>query len=179
MVALLKVEWIFFGFVVLVLLSAKKAVEVLNMTDHLGEIALAAQPVAHESGIPISYIVAQAAHESNYGKSGLAQKSKNLFGIKADHGWIGPSDNYPTTEFQNGKEIKINAYFRKYSTWEASVRDWVKFISSPRYAKAYAAALANDAKGFFKGLQDAGYATDPQYADSLVHVLNSIKGAIV
>lgn len=156
-------------------LIKKKA---MGGTNYLGKIAAAASPVAKESGIPISYIVAQAVHESRGGASGLAQKSNNLFGIKAGRNWVGAVDLYPTKEFINGKEVTVNAEFRKYSTWEASVRDWLKFIKA-RYPAAFGKALAHDAKGFFEELQKGGYATDPLYATKLVSVLESIKEAVV
>lgn len=155
-----------FGF-----LNYKNAMEKRELIEKL---AAAAQDTAHESGIPISYIVAQATHESNYGRSGLATRSNNLFGIKAQTGYAGNFDEYTTNEFVAGKMVQVKARFRKYTSWEDSVRDWYKFIQGARYSKALAAARVHDSKGFFSELQKAGYATDPNYANLLVNTLNSL-----
>lgn len=150
----------------------------MDKKEFIKKMAVAAQPVNKETGIPMTVMVAQAAHESNWGRSQLARDGNNLFGIKAGPGWIGPTITLPTYEIVNGKEIKVDAAFRKYSSWEASVRDWVKFIHGPRYAKALAAALAQKTNEFFYELQRAGYATDPKYGEKLTAVHDSIRTAI-
>jgi flagellar protein FlgJ len=156
-------------------LNYKNAMEKRGL---VAKIAAAAQDTAHESGIPISYIVAQAVHESNYGRSGLATKSNNLFGIKAGNTWAGKFDLWPTWEVIDGKSIQVQAKFRKYDSWEDSVKDWYRLISGPRYAKVITAGRAHRASDFFTELQKAGYATDPAYSAKLIGTLNSI-GAMV
>lgn len=166
------------GVALLIAAGTKKVVEeVKSNISRLPDIIKAAEPVSKETQIPLAFIVTQAAHESNYGKSGLAQKSNNLFGIKATKSWTGPSDNWPTHEVVNGKEIVVDAYFRKYSTWEASVRDWARLIKAV-YPKAFAAALANNSQLFFQELQKGGYATDPLYAQKLAAVYNNVKESV-
>lgn len=150
----------------------------MDKKELIGKLAAAAQTPAKEAGIPLALIVTQAAHESNYGKSGLALKSNNLFGIKGGASWPGRVDQWPTWEFINGKNVQVMANFRKYDSWEESVRDWIKFISRPRYEKALAAAKAGNSKLFFEELQKAGYATDPNYSVKLNSTLNTI-GALV
>lgn len=175
-------EWVLIGLVGLVLLSAKTVEKVVKTIMDRGEFVKqatqAARAVSSESGIPALLIVTQAAHESNFGNSGLTHKANNLFGIKASTGWTGDKINLPTHEVINGQTIAVDAYFRKYSSWEASIRDWLKFISRPRYAAAYAAAVAGDSKTFFQELQRAGYATDPNYSTALVQVLNRIQSLV-
>lgn len=160
---------------VLGILGAFTVKNIMDKKDGIKLLSAAAQSAAQRAGIPLSIIVTQAAHESNYGRSSLATKSNNLFGIKAQTGYIGQFDIWPTYEVIAGKEIKVDARFRKYSSWSASVDDWVKFIQGPRYAKAYAAALDGKATLFFQELQKAGYATDPNYASQLVAVYKSLS----
>lgn len=176
-------EWLIVGIVGAFLLAANPSQTVVDtMIDKkafIKKIAAAALPVAKATGIPISIIVAQAIHESNYGASGLAVQARNLFGIKASPDWTGPAVMMPTYEVINGKEMKVNAFFRSYDSYEGSVKDWYEFIKKPRYSAALAAALTGNATQFFQELQKAGYATDPGYASKLAGVLNSIKNEVV
>lgn len=174
--------WILAALVALFLAGQKKVIEQMvkfSKQDFLKKAAAAALPTSKESGIPLSIIVTQAAHESNFGNSQLAQRSNNLFGIKASDDWSGLADDYPTREVVNGKEITVHALFRKYDSWDASVRDWFKFINKTRYGKALVAAKLGDAHAFFVELQKAGYATDPSYAAKLDTVMLSVRDAVV
>lgn len=149
----------------------------MDKKDGLKKLTDAAKPISIESGIPIQLIVTQAAHESNFGRSGLATQSNNLFGIKAGKSWTGKTDLWPTWENVAGKDIQVKALFRKYDTWAASLRDWAKLIKS-NYPKAYVAAVMNNSKLFFEELQRGGYATDPNYSAKLAGVLQSIEALI-
>lgn len=156
---------VYFGFLGVKLVKDKKSGVI--------KISAAAIDTARSTGIPLSLIVTQAAHESNYGMSQLANKSNNLFGIKAGGTWPGAFDSYPTNEFINGKNVTVQAKFRKYNSWAESVADWSKLIKS-RYPKAYDAALNDQTNLFFQELQNGGYATDPKYAEKLVAVHDSL-----
>ena len=150
---------------------------VTDKKDGIKKLSIAGQIVSKETQIPLAFIVTQAAHESNYGRSGLAVKSNNLFGIKAGSSWVGRFDTWPTYEVIGGKEVQVQAKFRKYSSWTESVRDWAELIMR-RYPKAYSAALDHDARTFFNELQKGGYATDPSYASKLVGVYQSIEALV-
>lgn len=171
--------WLLFvGFFLLLGKGVEKAVTVtIGRKEFTSEIIKAALPVSKESGIPVSLIAAQAAHESNYGQSKLAREGFNLFGIKAGQDWIGPTIDIVTTEYIGREKIHPIAHWRKYSTYEASIRDWFKFLQRPRYSKALLYAKMGDARQFFVELQKAGYATDPTYADKLSRVFDSVKEA--
>jgi flagellar protein FlgJ len=135
--------------------------------------ALGAQ---QESGIPASFMIAQAAHESGWGKHEIrnadGSSSYNLFGIKAGAGWKGKVAQITTTEVIDGEPRKVVANFRAYSSYDESFRDYAQLMKdNPRYAKVIAAG--NDVQGFAQGLQRAGYATDPAYADKLTRVINT------
>ena len=129
-----------------------------------------------QTGIPASFMVAQAAHESGWGKHEIrnadGSSSYNLFGIKAGAGWKGKVAQVATTEVIDGQPRKVIAKFRAYASYDESFRDYARLMKdNPRYAKVVAAG--NDAHGFAQGLQRAGYATDPAYADKLTRVINT------
>lgn len=129
-----------------------------------------------QTGIPASFMVAQAAHESGWGKHEIRNadgtSSHNLFGIKAGAGWSGKVAQVTTTEVIDGQPRKVVAKFRAYASYDESFRDYAQLMKdNPRYAKVVAAG--NDARGFAQGLQRAGYATDPAYADKLTRVINT------
>lgn len=136
-----------------------------------------------QSGIPASFMVAQAAHETGWGKHAIrnadGSDSHNLFGIKAGAGWTGPVAEITTTEYVNGDAQKVTAKFRSYASADDSFKDYARMLKeSPRYAGVVATVAqanvdARSAAGFAQGLQKAGYATDPAYADKLTRVINT------
>ena len=145
-----------------------------------------------ETGIPATFMVAQAAHESGWGKHEIrnadGSTSFNLFGIKAGANWKGPTAQVTTTEVVDGQPRKVVAKFRAYASYEASFRDYAQLMkNNPRYANLVSAAssvqsgaqgsgqssMQASAQGFAQGLQRAGYATDPAYADKLTRVINT------
>src|SRR3990167_2506826 len=138
-----------------------------------------AEGVAQESGIPASFMLGQAGHETGWGKSEIKHKdgsnSFNLFGIKAGKGWTGKVAEITTTEYINGKAQKVTAKFRAYDSYEDSFRDYAKLIKdSPRYEKAESVAQSGSAMAYASALQKAGYATDPEYAKKLGGAINSV-----
>ncbi|TMH30599.1 MAG: flagellar assembly peptidoglycan hydrolase FlgJ [Betaproteobacteria bacterium] len=136
----------------------------------------AARAAEAQTGIPATFMVAQAAHETGWGKHEIrhadGSPSFNLFGIKADANWKGPVAEVSTTEYVSGVARKVVAKFRAYASYAESFGDYAKLMkSSPRYANVV--ANADSAQGFARGLQRAGYATDPAYADKLTRVINT------
>ena len=142
----------------------------------VAEHRAAAQQVARESGIPAAFMIGQAAHETGWGRSEIrhadGRTSHNLFGIKAGAGWKGPVAEVTTTEYVDGVPRKVTAKFRAYSSYAESFRDYARLIGqSPRYAQVM--ERLHSAQAFATGLQQAGYATDPQYAAKLSRVINT------
>lgn len=136
----------------------------------------AARAAERQTGIPASFMVAQAALETGWGRKEInhadGSPSYNLFGIKAGPGWRGPVAEVTTTEFIGGKPQKVVARFRAYGSYAESFADYARLMKdSPRYQPVLAAA--GGATGFAEGLQKAGYATDPAYADKLGRVINT------
>jgi flagellar protein FlgJ len=134
--------------------------------------------VAQESGIPASFMLGQAGHETGWGKSEIRNKdgsnSFNLFGIKAGKGWTGKVAEVTTTEYINGAPRKVTAKFRAYDSYEESFRDYARLIKeSPRYEKAESVARPARPWPTPAELQKAGYATDPEYARKLSGAIQS------
>ncbi|MDO9313933.1 MAG: flagellar assembly peptidoglycan hydrolase FlgJ [Burkholderiaceae bacterium] len=140
----------------------------------------AARAAEAQTGIPAGYMVAQAAHESGWGKREIlnanGSSSFNVFGIKAGASWSGPVAEVTTTEYVNGEARKVTAKFRSYDSYDAAFSDYARLMKeSPRYSGVMAQASTGTvtAAGFAQGLQKAGYATDPAYADKLTRVINT------
>jgi len=136
----------------------------------------AAQAAEAKTGIPAAFMIAQSAHETGWGKKEIigrdGSNSNNLFGIKAGSNWNGPTVDVLTTEFIGGRAQKVVQKFRAYASHAESFADYAKLMKdSPRYQGVVAAG--SDAKGFAQGLQKAGYATDPAYAEKLTRVINT------
>jgi flagellar protein FlgJ len=133
-----------------------------------------AQAASQATGIPAHFMMAQAALESGWGKNEIRRAdgspSFNVFGIKAGRNWSGPVAETVTTEYVNGVAQKSTEKFRAYSSYAEGFRDYANLLlNNPRYA---AVLEQQDAAGFARGLQQAGYATDPMYADKLMRILN-------
>jgi flagellar protein FlgJ len=136
----------------------------------------AAEMVARESGIPASYMIGQAGHETGWGKSEIRHRDGsnafNLFGIKATPGWKGKVAEVVTTEYIDGVPRKLVAKFRAYDSYADSFRDYARLVgNSPRYEGAM--QQISTVQGFASGLQKGGYATDPQYAAKLSRAINT------
>ena len=147
----------------------------LSQAEFLRQHDASARAAEAQTGIPATFMVAQAAHESGWGKHEIRNAdgatSFNLFGIKAGAGWKGRVAQVTTTEVVDGQSRKVLANFRAYGSYEESFRDYAQMMkNNPRYATV--ASAGNSASGFAQGLQRAGYATDPAYADKLTRVIN-------
>lgn len=137
-----------------------------------------AEKAAAKLGVDPTYLVAQAALETGWGKSIIKQgdgsSSYNLFGIKTHNTWDGDSARVMTTEYQNGKPVKEAASFRSYESFAHSFEDYVSFLqSNGRYEKALS-STANPEQ-FARELQKAGYATDPQYARKVSQIARKLS----
>ncbi|RJU11322.1 flagellar assembly peptidoglycan hydrolase FlgJ [Xanthomonas campestris] len=131
-----------------------------------------AQKAARELGVDPRALVAQAALETGWGRRGIGNggDSNNLFGIKAT-GWSGAKVTTGTHEYVNGVKTTETADFRAYGSAEESFADYVRLLkNNSRYQTALQAGT--DIKGFARGLQQAGYATDPGYAAKIAAIAN-------
>ena len=136
----------------------------------------AARAAEQSTGRPAPFMISQAALETGWGRREIrhadGSTSYNLFGIKAGANWRGPVAEVTTTEYIDGRAQKVTARFRAYSSYAESFADYARLMKeSPRYAPML--AQARSASGFAEGLQRAGYATDPAYAQKLSRVINT------
>lgn len=137
--------------------------------DFIAAIGPSAQSSAKTTGIPASFTVAQAALESGWGESRLAREGRNVFGIKADPAWTGPTVDMPTREYVNGAWVQQVARWRAYSNWQGSIDDHAAFFRrNSRYARCFECSTG---EGWAQAVAQAGYATDPQYAGKLVQIM--------
>lgn len=137
-----------------------------------------AQQAAEELGVAPEVLVAQAALETGWGKSVLRQDngetSYNLFNIKAGGQWKGGRATVAALEFEDGVMQKRRSSFRAYQSFEDSFNDYVDFLkSNPRYREAL--ENVRDPRAYMRSLQDAGYATDPNYANKVMRIYEGIK----
>jgi flagellar protein FlgJ len=136
-------------------------------------------PIAHqvekETGINARLMLAQSALETGWGNHMIQNKDKtnsyNLFGIKADNRWGGRTTQVVTTEYRDGVPIKQKADFRSYASFKASFEDYASFLKqNPRYSQSL--SLASNPEQLAQSLQQAGYATDPDYAAKITDILH-------
>lgn len=144
-------------------------------TDFIDKLLPQAKIASQSTGIPPHFMLAQAALESGWGKHEIRHAdnspSYNLFGIKAGASWKGDVVETVTTEYINGAPQKVIEKFRAYSSYAEGFSDYANLLlDNPRYAKVL---KSTDAATFANGLQRAGYATDPMYAEKLIRILNS------
>ena len=118
-----------------------------------------------------SITIAQGIHESGWGTSELAVKANNLFGIKANGDWTGPTYDKNSGEYTpEGKPYDKVSAFRVYSDWEPGVKDHSVFLTKPRYAGLHG---QTDFCIAAHTLKLAGYATGPFYSRNIVqHILD-------
>lgn len=141
--------------------------------DFVSRVWPHAYEASRATGIPAHFMVAQAALETGWGKSeprySDGRPSHNLFGIKAGKSWSGPVVESVTSEYVDGALQKQVERFRAYTSYADAFRDYAGLLTSnPRYASVVG---SQDPAVFARGLQKAGYATDPMYAAKLERII--------
>jgi flagellar protein FlgJ len=125
-------------------------------------------------GLPPSLVVAMAINESAWGQSALARDARNYFGVKAvvGSGTLGAVEE-ETEEVVDGRVVRIRAPFRAYRSLDESVVDLGAFLhENDRYAPLWSAT--DDPRAAARVLLDAGYATDPAWADKLARLIDDL-----
>ena len=156
-----------------------------NKQIFIYQAAHPAQTSERLTGVPASITIAQAILESGWGKHHMGS-ANNYFGIKAQtsHGKVtfgNVATGYVDKETKEhikklNKDISITAHFRSYKNMSDSFLDHGLFLkNNPRYHHALVNyAKTKDADEFAHGLQKAGYATDPHYAELLISIMKKI-----
>ena len=143
--------------------------------DFIDIMVPAAQVLMKEYGIFASTSIAQACLETGYGSFLPKDKytgkvSFNYFGVKGE----GPAGHVTcqTWEVYNGKKVTIDAVFRAYNNITESLRDHHKLLMNDRYIPVRQAKTAEEA---CQQLQKCGYATDPDYPNKLISIINQFN----
>jgi peptidoglycan hydrolase FlgJ len=166
--------------------AGKTDISVIKFDGSVSQFVERLYPMAEKAarvlGVDADVLIAQAALETGWGAKitpGVnGHSSNNLFNIKADQRWQGASVNVATMEIRDGVAVRERAAFRAYPSAEHSFEDYADFVSnSYRYQQA---ANSGNSESYIRKLADAGYATDPAYADKVLRILNSteLKNAV-
>lgn len=141
--------------------------------DFVNRVWPYAQEAAQATGVPAQFLVAHAALETGWGKSEIRRadgnSSYNLFGIKAGKNWSGATVEAATTEYVGGNAQAVKEKFRAYGSYAEAFRDYANLLQRPRFSGVVG---QQDGTDFARSLQQAGYATDPMYADKLSRIIN-------
>jgi peptidoglycan hydrolase FlgJ len=148
-----------------------------NAAEFVSKLAASAQAASSTTGIPARYILSQAALESGWGKKEIKRAdgstTHNIFGIKAGKDWTGATVLARTTEYVDGVAHQVVQRFRAYASYDEAVKDYANMLNSnPRFAAVVQAA--RDPASFARGMQNAGYATDPHYAKKLMSIMRQL-----
>lgn len=146
----------------------------LTKQQFIQRIAPEAQDIQTQTGIRASISIAQAGLESDWGRSTLAYKYNNFFGVKASDGM--QSVSLETSEYIDNKWVQVKAPFRVYESWQASMEDHADLLlkgttdNPTRYARVVSGTNVQESA---QALVDGGYATDPDYAVKLINIIKS------
>ena len=158
---------IFFFLLLPVLSQGQNAPEKVSVQQYIQTYSAVAIKKMKEHHIPASITLAQGILESSNGNSDLALYANNHFGIKCHKEWTGE------TYFKD--DDSVNECFRKYKNAEESFEDHSSFLlSRPRYSFLFELDVT-DYKSWAYGLKKAGYATNPQYPERLIKIIEENK----
>ncbi len=149
-----------------------------HVTQFKNSVSRHAEQVSQETGIPANFMIGQAALESGWGKHEIkgsdGSPSYNLFGIKATANWKGKVAETVTTEYVNGVKQKRIEKFRAYDNYAESFKDFANLMqNNPRFGNVM--ANLDNVNNYAKAIQQAGYATDPNYAGKLANVVKKVS----
>lgn len=156
------------------LLKSEPSALIQGVDDFKKVMTSHANIASQSSGIPSHLMLGQAALESGWGKRQIkgsdGTESFNLFGIKANKNWDGKVVETMTTEYVNGIKHKQVEQFRAYDSYADSFKDFAKLMTNnPRYEGVM--NNLDSPAGYAQAMQQAGYATDPNYASKLTNVI--------
>lgn len=142
----------------------------MNNNEFIEQIATYVKKYAYVYGIEVhSPIIAQAILESGWGRSTLASKYHNYFGLKCGGAWKGKSVNMATKEeYKVGTLTNIRDNFRVYDSMEAGVKGYFDFINTSRYANLRGVKNPED---YVRLIKADGYATSSAYVTNLMSVI--------
>lgn len=140
----------------------------MDVKEFIEIIASAVVESCNSANLLPSPTMAQAIIESKYGTSELATKANALFGIKANSSWNGEIYNKQTQEYINDSYTTVIATFRKYPSWDESIKDHTQFLLKKRYENLIG---VRDYKTYCRLIKEDGYATSPIYTQTLINCI--------
>lgn len=150
-----------------------QAEERVDKESFVLELSPYAQEFSESHGLRPSLLIAQAALESNWGNSQLARESNNYFGVKNKEG-----RSYQTKEFQESNWEEVQANFKEYPSLYESILDYADLL---KYGTSWDDNLydeviaAENYQNAAYALTEAGYATDPAYAEKLIQIIEQYE----
>ena len=144
---------------------------VLKYIDKYKKIAI---DEMRRAGVPASIKMAQAILESNAGRSVLAKKANNHFGMKCGSYWRGETFYRKDDDVDKDGKL-IPSCFRKYEKGRQSFFAHTEFLQKARYRPLFANLEVTDYESWAHGLKSAGYATNPEYAYGLIRIINKYE----
>lgn len=142
------------------------------MSNFVEKIAKYVQKYAPAYDIKVfSPIIAQAILESGWGKSELASRYHNYFGLKCGSAWTGKSVNMTTKEeYTPGTITTIRDNFRVYDSMEKGVKGYFEFIRKDRYKNLKG---ISDPKKYLETIKADGYATSSNYVNETFRLVEA------
>ena len=146
----------------------------MTNSEFIEQIAKYVKKYAYVYGIKVhSPIIAQAILESGWGRSVLAIRYHNYFGLKCGGAWKGKSVNMATKEeYEVGTLTVIRDNFRAYDSMEDGVKGYFDFINTRRYVNLKG---VKDPEEYVRRIKFDGYATSSKYVDSIMRVIRDNK----
>lgn len=133
-----------------------------NAVTYINRYKAVAVSEMNRTGVPASIKLAQGILESGYGSSELAKKANNHFGMKCGSQW-------------SGKKYQLKgSCYRAFSNAEQGFKEHSEFLKRPHYSDLFK-LKKTDYKGWARGLQKAGYATDKNYPNKLIELIERFK----
>lgn len=143
----------------------------MNRQEFIKVYGPAAIVASLNSKIFPSVVMAQAILESRNGSSLLSANFNNFFGLKAGSSWEGETADLATGEYISGEWTTVNAPFRAYRVPQDSFTDLIKLYNKlTRYNEVL---TAKTPQAQARAIQLGGYATDPNYANKLIRIIET------
>lgn len=149
----------------------------MTQSDYIKQYWQAAQDACADTPIFPILALAESGHESGWGESGLTKQANNFFGLKSTPSWEGIGGKFitmPTHEVVNGQTITVDAKFRLYDTPTDCFKNFVHFVTQPRYVEAGVMTAASPEEQI-KCIAAGGYATDPNYAGKVTLIIQALQ----
>ena len=154
------------GLVLSTICFGKEEKKPMSQSDYISLWSNVAVEHMQQYRIPASITLAQGILESGNGNSPLATEANNHFGIKC-HEWTGEK-----VYFDDDKKQEC---FRKYPSGDESYKDHSVFLTTRQRYKSLFQLPIDDYKSWANGLKTAGYATNPQYANKLIDLIERLR----